>query len=131
MQVTPGESPETVTTAGVVSGQAPRPATRVPANLGLSLSMLTADQRARYGMQMQQAGVLVAGIAAGTDAFDRGLAPGDVILRVQGTDVRSPEEEQAAVDAARTEHKSFVLVLVLPKAEQDSVPRWMALKIMD
>jgi serine protease Do len=131
MQVTPGESPETMTTAGAVSGQASRPATLVPANLGVSLRTLTADLRARNGLQAQQAGVLVVGVAAGTDAFDRGLAPGDVILRMQGTDVHSPEEEQAAVDAARTEHKSFVLTLVLPKAEQDSVPRWMALKVMD
>jgi serine protease Do len=131
MQVTPGESPETVTTAGVVSGQAPRPATRVPANLGLSLSTLTADLRARYGLQMQQAGVLIDGVTAGTDAFDRGLAPGDVILRVQGTDVHSPQDEQAAVDAARAQHKAFVLALVLSKAEQDPIPRWMALKVMD
>jgi serine protease Do len=131
IQVTPGGSPETIATAGAVSGQAPSPATLVPADLGLSLSTLTADQRTRYGLQMQQAGVLVAGVAAGTDAFDRGLAPGDVILRVQGTDVHSPQEEQAAVDAARAQHKAFVLALVLPKAEQDPAARWIALKVTD
>jgi serine protease Do len=131
MQLTPGESPETMTTAGVASGQAPSPATLVPANLGLSLSMLTADQRARYGLQMQQAGVLVAGVTAHTDAFDRGLAPGDLILRMQDTDVHSPQEEQAVVDGARSQHKAFVLALVLPKVKNDSVPRWMALKVMD
>jgi serine protease Do len=108
IQVNPGESPETITTAGAVSGQASSPATLVPANLGLSLSTLTADERSRYGLQMQQAGVLVAGVDSHTDAFDRGLAPGDVILRMQGTDVHSPQEEQAAVDAARAQHKAFV-----------------------
>jgi S1-C subfamily serine protease len=82
-------------------------------------------------MQMQQAGVLVAGVAAHTDAFDRGLAPGDVILRMQGADLHSPEEEQAAVDAARAEHKAFILALVLAKAEQDPVARWVALKVVD
>ncbi len=130
-QAIPAESAESVTTAGVVSGSAGKPATLVPADLGLSLSTLTVDLRARYGLQTQQAGVLVSGVAAGTDAFDRGLAPGDVILRVQGTDVNSPQEEQAVVDAARAQHKAFILALVLPNREQNPVPRWMALKVMD
>src|SRR5271165_3639304 len=103
----------------------------VPANLGLSLSALTADLRARYGLQMHQAGVLVDGVTAGTDAFDRGLVPGDVILRVQDTDVHSPQEVQAAVDAGRAQHKLFILALVLPKVEQKPGPSWMALRIVD
>jgi serine protease Do len=131
IQITPGGSPEGIATAGAVSGRMPSPAPLVPADLGLSLSMLTADQRTRYGLQMQRAGVLVSSVAAGTDAFDRGLAPGDVILRVQDTDVHSPQEEQAAVDAARAQHKAFILALVLPKVEQNPVPRWMALKVTD
>jgi serine protease Do len=131
IRVTPGESPETIATAGAVSGQAPSPAMLVPANLGLSLSALTADERPRYGLQAQRAGVLVAGVAAHTDAFDRGLAPGDVIVRMQDTDVNSPQEEQAVVDAAREQHKAFVLALVLAKAEQDPVARWVALKVTD
>jgi S1-C subfamily serine protease len=80
---------------------------------------------------MQQAGVLVDGVAAGTDAFDRGLAPGDVILRVEDTDVGSPKEVQAAVDAARTQHKAFVLALVLAKVQQSPGPRWMAFRVPD
>jgi serine protease Do len=127
MQVTPGVSPETAGTAG----PAPSPASLVPTNLGLKLTTLTTDLRARYGLQTQQAGVLVAGVAAGTDAFDRGLAPGDVILRMQGSDVRSPQEEQTAVDTARAQNKAFILALVLPKAEQNPIPRWMALKVTD
>jgi serine protease Do len=131
IQVTPRLSLETITTTGAVSGHAPSPTMLVPADLGLSLSVLTADQRTRYGLQMQQAGVLVAGVAAHTDAFDRGLAPGDVIVRMQDTDVNSPQEEQAAVEAARAQHKAFVLALVLEKAEQDPVARWVALKVAD
>jgi S1-C subfamily serine protease len=68
-------------------------------------------------------------VAAGTDAFDRGLAPGDVILRVKDADVHSPQEEQAAVDAARSRHEAFILALVLQKVEKNSGPRWMALKV--
>src|SRR5208337_4874249 len=99
--------------------------------LGLSLSTLTSGLRAHYGLQMQQAGVLVDGVAAGTDAFDRGLAPGDVILRVQDIDVGSPQQVQAAVDAARAQHKAFILALVLPKVQQSPGPRWMAFRVTD
>ena len=78
---------------------------------------------------MQQAGVLIDGVTAGTDAFDRGLVPGDVILRVQDADVQSPQQVQAAIDAARAQHKEFVLALVVPKKQQTPGPRWMALRI--
>jgi serine protease Do len=102
---------------------------QVPPNLGLSLSTITADLRSRYGLEMKQTGVLIAGVAAETDAFDRGLAPGDVILRVQGADVTSPQQVQAAVDAARAQHKAFILALVLPKVQEIPGPRWIALRV--
>ena len=129
LRVTPAEWPGTVTTGGAASGQSTKPAVLVPPNLGLSLDVLTADLRAQHGLHMQQAGVLVGGVAAGTDAFDRGLAPGDVILRVQDTDVGSPEEVQAAIDAARREHKALMLALVLPKVQQGPGPHWIALRV--
>jgi serine protease Do len=103
----------------------------VPANLGLNLRVLTADLRAQYGLRMQQPGVLIGGVVAGTDAYERGLESGDVILRVQGTDVHSPQEIQAVLDVARAEHKAFILALVLPKVQQPPGPQWMALKILD
>ena len=122
IQVTPVAWPDTKTESDADAGQPSGPAMLVPPNLGLSLSVLTADLRAQYGLHMQQAGVLVDGVAAGTDAFDRGLVPGDVILRVQDTDVGSPEDVQAAVDAARAQHKAFILALVLPKVQQSRRP---------
>jgi len=118
-------------TSGATTGQARKPVMLVPANLGLSLSALTTDLRARYGLQMHQGGVLIDGVAAGTDAFERGLVPGDVILRMQDKDVASPQAVQAAVDAARAQHKTFILVLVLPKVYQPPGPRWMALRVTE
>jgi serine protease Do len=118
--------------SGATAGQARKPVMLVPANLGLSLSALTTDLSAHYGLQMHQAGVVIDGVAAGTDAFERGLVPGDVILRMQDKDVASPQEVQAAVDAARAQHRPFVLALVLPKTEQPTPgPRWMALRVAE
>jgi len=131
LRVTPTVWPDMETTSGTATEKASKPPMLVPGNLGLSLSALTADLRARNGLQMQQAGVLVDGVTAGTDAFDRGLAPGDVVLRVQDAEVASPQQVQAAVDAARAQHKAFILVLVLPKVQATPGPRWMALRVKD
>ena len=101
----------------------------IPRNLGLSLQSMTDDLRARYSLTMHQPGVLVAGVAAGTDAARRGLAAGDVLLRLQGTDVHTPAEVQAAIDAARGDKRTFVIALVLPKKQDVPGPKWLALRI--
>ena len=129
--VTPIAWPARKDSSGAGSDAAAAAAILVPPDLGLSLDMLSADLRARYGLHMLQAGVLVSGVAAGTDAFNRGLAAGDVILRMQGSEVGSPQEVQAAVDAARAQQRAFVLALVLPKASQNPGPHWVALKVAD
>ena len=126
VEVTPTAWPEPPTTESVAM---PTPAMLVPPDLGLSLSALTADLRARHGLQMQRGGVLVDAVAPGTDAFDRGLQTGDVLLRVQATEVGSPREVQAAIDAARAAHSAFVMTLVLGKDEQLSGPHWVALRV--
>jgi len=131
MQVTPAAWPKHETRSAGQPGQPVKLAMLVPANLGLSLSTLTPDLRAHYGLPMRQTGVLIDGVAAGTDAFDRGLAPGDVVLRVQNTDVHSPQEVQAAVDAARAEHKPYIAALVLPKEQENRGPRWTVLRVTD
>ncbi|HEY2133884.1 MAG TPA: trypsin-like peptidase domain-containing protein [Acetobacteraceae bacterium] len=128
VQIVPIAWPESENPVGTSAGQAPR-AIVVPENLGLQLSPLTADLRTQHGLRMQQAGVLVGGVAAGTDAFERGLAPGDVILRTQDSDVGSPQEVQAEIEAARARHKAFIMVLVQPKAQQGGDPHWMALRV--
>ncbi len=129
LHVTPIAWPGSATMSA--NGVALKPAMLVPADLGLGLSALTPDLRARNELLMHQAGVLIDGVAAGTDAFDRGLVPGDVILRVQDTDVKSPQQVQAAIDAARAQHKEYVLFLVLPKVEQTPGPRWLALRVSE
>jgi len=117
------------TRLGGITAATPKPAALVPPDLGLSLSALTADLRARHGLQEQRGGVLVDAVAPGTDAFDRGVQAGDLLLRVQGTEVGSPHEVQAAIEAARAAQKAFVMALVLGKDEQLSGPHWVALRV--
>jgi len=103
----------------------------IPPNLGLSLAEVTDDLRAKYGLEPGQTGVLVAGVMSNTDAADRGLATGDVILRVQDRPVATPQSVQAVIDAVREQKRAFAVMLVLPKAQQSPFPgpKWMALRV--
>jgi serine protease Do len=130
-QITPADWPGTVTKDDTTSGQPAKAAMLVPNDLGLNLKPMSEEVRAQYGLAAGQTGVVVAGVVAGTDAFDRSVRPGDVILRVQDSSVATPQAVQATVDAARAQRKPFVLALVLPKVAQTPGPRWMALRVSD
>ncbi|HTW26947.1 MAG TPA: trypsin-like peptidase domain-containing protein [Acetobacteraceae bacterium] len=106
-----------------------RPHLDIPANLGLTLAPLTQESRAKYGLQLGQNGVLITGVAAGTDAAQRGLTPGDVILQVKNSKVNSPNEFQTRIDEARRGHDPLVMLLLLPREEQNPGPKWVPVQI--
>ena len=101
----------------------------LPPDFGLTLADLSDRNRAHYGLDAQQAGVLITGVAADTDAAEHGLVPGDVILRVQDAPVRSSAEVKAKLDAVRDQKRSFALLLVLPEAQTRPGPKWIALRV--
>jgi hypothetical protein len=107
----------------------PLPHHQVPPDLGLALTALDGANRTRFGLNLNQTGVLITGVAPGTDAADHGLEPGNVILRVQETTVSTLQEAQAAFEKARAEDRRFVLVLVAPKAHDKAGPEWITLRI--
>jgi serine protease Do len=55
-------------------------------------------------------GVVVTKVEPKSAAADRGLKKGDVILEVAGKSVSNPDDVSAALDAARTDKKSSVLM---------------------
>jgi serine protease Do len=95
------------------------PSHGVPADLGITLGAAA------------QTGVLVTGVAAGTDAAQRGLVAGDVILRVQEKTVTNAAEVQAAFQAVRARKREFALVLVDPKVHEKPGPEWIVLRVSD
>lgn len=106
-----------------------RPKITIPPNLGLSLSAIAADDRSKLGLENGLNGVLVANVAANSDAAHRGMVNGDVILRVQDKPVTNPDEVQAGINTARAEKRDFVLMLVLPKVRAMPGPKWIALQV--
>jgi serine protease Do len=106
-----------------------RPKINVPPNQGLSLSPLPPDDRAKLAASAGMNGVLVTTVVPNSDAASRGMASGDIILRVQDKPVATPDEVTEGVNAARADKRAFVLMLVLPKTSNVAGPKWVALQL--
>jgi serine protease Do len=105
------------------------PKIMVPPNLGLSLASVKPEDKEKLGLVNGMNGVLITGVVPQCDAAHRGVAKGDVILRVADTPVASPSDVQAGIDTARDAKRDFLLMLVLPKVRPMPGPKWFALRI--
>ena len=101
-----------------------RPATADAGKLGLALTPLTDDGRAKFKLAAGVNGVLVQDAAHNSIATDHGLAPGDVIVKVQDKSVTTPDEVQQGLTAAAQGHHH--VLLLVQKADQ---VQWLALPI--
>jgi serine protease Do len=119
--VTVGSFPKAVENGPLMSR---RPGFIIPPELGLSLAALSRETRTRYGLPLDQPGVLISGVAANTDAADRGLAAGDVILRVNKVVADSPASVRRVFDEIRAQHHTMAMLLVLPKVVPRTTPKW-------
>jgi serine protease Do len=93
--------------------------------MGLGLAAVTPEVRHAYNLDDHINGVLVTRVDPDSDAADKGIEPGDVLVSIANKPVHTPQEIKAQVAGAQaTGHKS-VLVLVEGSAGQ----RFVALKI--
>ena len=95
------------------------PAAQTPqagkALLGLTLSPLTQDLKEAYGIEQKINGVLVTKVDLNSEAEERGITRGDVILETNQEAVLSPEDMARSVDnAAKYGRKSISLLLASP-----------------
>lgn len=87
-------------------------------DLGMTLAALDDESRARFGVAPEVDGVVVTAVAPEGVAGRRGLRPGDVILKVQGRDVRTPADVDAEIRRAADERRKSLLALIR-RAESD------------
>ena len=80
--------------------------------LGLSLQPLTPAAIQALSLPPGTHGVVITAVDASSDAADKGLKRGDVIISVNRALVTSPAQVTAAVTAARAAGRSSVLLLV-------------------
>jgi serine protease Do len=90
---------------------APKPRSKMQ-QLGLSLGVLDGGARGRYKIDPKVQGVVVTAVDPASPAGDKNMRPGDVIVQVQGTAVKTPDDVGKAIDAAAKSNKPVALFLV-------------------
>ena len=80
---------------------------------GLGLSSLTPEAKKNFNIaDTVVAGAVVTKVDPDSDAADKGMQPGDVVMRVGNRIVRNPADFQAGVAEAKKGGRSSVLLLV-------------------
>ncbi|MBS0470730.1 MAG: DegQ family serine endoprotease [Proteobacteria bacterium] len=82
------------------------------AMLGLSVAVLDGASRGQYHIAGNVQGMLVTDVADGSPAGDRNIRPGDVIVQIQGHDVRSVADVANSISFARKVGKKIITLLV-------------------
>lgn len=80
--------------------------------LGLSLQPITPQIARALNLPAGTSGVVITGVSPSSDAAQKGLQRGDVVLSVNRQAVTSPAQVIAAVEAARKAGRTSVLLLV-------------------
>ncbi|HEY5347840.1 MAG TPA: PDZ domain-containing protein, partial [Rhizomicrobium sp.] len=93
--------------------QAPgAPAAATGQAMGLGLAALTPDTRRAHNLGEDVNGVLITSVDPDSDAADKGLQPGDVVVRIGTRNIRSIQDfESGVTDAAKGGRKSVLLLV--------------------
>lgn len=94
--------------------------------MGLGLAAVTPEVRRAYNLDDHVNGVLVTRVDPESDAADKGIEPGDVLVSVGNRSVHTPQEIKATVTSAHAQGRKSVLVLV---EGSNNGQRFVALKI--
>jgi serine protease Do len=89
--------------------------------LGLSLQPVQPSDREGLGLAPEQTGLVVTAVDPSSEAADKGIAPGDVILTVSNQPVSSAADLAAAAKEAADEGRPSVLLLVARQGEEHFV----------
>jgi len=93
--------------------------------MGLALAELTSSLKRRYGVGEDATGVLITAVDPSSEAAEKGLRPGEIIVSVGNRQVATPDDVRRALDEAQNAGRRTVLFLVT--GEQGD--RFVALKI--
>jgi len=115
IDVTLGEL-EKVDLASLTTGRAPAESTKTEtadlSDLGLTVAGVTDQLVQQFKLKEDAKGVVVTEVADGSDAAEKQLRPGDIIVEVNQTEVSSPEAVLQRVEEAREDGRKSVLLLV-------------------
>jgi serine protease Do len=81
--------------------------------LGLDLVALSDELRERYKLDKSAAGVLVSDVSPDSAAADKGIRPGDLIVRVGQSDVKTPKDVVSRIAEEKKAGRTSVLLRVM------------------
>jgi serine protease Do len=93
--------------------------------MGLGLAAVTPEVRRAYNLEENVSGVLITRVDPDSDAADKGIQPGDVVVTVANKVVHTPQDIKSRVGEAASQGRKSVLVLVTGSNGQ----RFVALNI--
>jgi serine protease Do len=133
LQITPGELEKARANGQLDDREVPTEQTQAAplkdfdvAGLSIRIAPLNEDLRQRYELAKDVNGLVVTDVNRQSDAAEKGIMPGDVILEVNQRAVENAEQIKAAIDLAKEQEKSSVLLLV---NSQNNL-RFVAVKIV-
>ncbi|WGS01033.1 Do family serine endopeptidase [Bradyrhizobium sp. ISRA443] len=94
--------------------------------LGLDLAALSKDLRSKYKIKDSVKGVIITGVDGASDAADKRLSAGDVIVEVAQEAVSSAADIKSRVEKLKKDGKKSVLLLV---SNGDGELRFVALSV--
>jgi serine protease Do len=94
--------------------------------LGLDLATLSKDLRSKYKIKDSVKGVIITGVDGASDAADKRLSAGDVIVEVAQEAVSNAADVKKRVDQVKKDGKKSVLLLV---ANGEGELRFVALSV--
>jgi len=103
----------------------PETAPQTSETLGMSLSTLTPSLREQFEIAPNIEGVLVTDVDPASNAGEKGIRPGDIIVEMNSDPVQSPDEVEAKIDEARAAGTRTVLLYV----ERAGDRRFVALRL--
>jgi serine protease Do len=80
-------------------------------SLGVSVRPLASDDRARYQLGANETGLVITAVEPTSDAAEKGIRAGDIILQAGGRAVRTSQDLNTAVEAARSAGRPLLLQL--------------------
>ena len=98
--------------AGAKTAPAPEQKSVVQRTLGLDLSNLNDDLRKRYKIKDTVKGVLITAVDPASNAAEKRLTPGDVIVEIAQQSVADAKDVQKRIDALKKEGRKSALLLV-------------------
>ncbi len=100
-------------------------ATNTGEAMGLGLAAVTPEVRRAYNLEDNVSGVLITRVDPDSDAADKGIQPGDVVVSVANKTVHTPQDIKSRVGEAAAQGRKSVLVLLTGSNGQ----RFVALSI--